>query len=183
MGGTYTSGRWMLAKLLRLSQVIYDTNYLHYSTPWYLGFISLIWIGMSAALIIYTLKIKSRALSILMGGILVSFPVITSLFGYMFTSGMYSFGTFIGVVGVFFVCSIDKAKSWKKLILVTIGILLQACSVGVYQANIGVIASFTIIVFLKSLDYEEVCGIIPIIKRVLYFVLETLCYLITYYMI
>ena len=181
MGGTYTSGRWMLAKLLRLSQVIYDTNYLHYSTPWYLGFISLIWIGMSAALIIFTLKIKSRALSILMGGILVSFPVITSLFGYMFTSGMYSFGTFMGVVGVFFVCSIDKVKSWKKLIPVTIGILLQACSVGVYQANIGVIASFTIIVFLKSLDYEEVCGIIPIIKRVLYFVLETLCYLITYY--
>lgn len=181
MGGTYTSGRWMLAKLLRLSQVIYDTNYLHYSTPWYLGLLSLIWISMSAALIVYTLKINSKIFSVLIGGILVSFPVITSLFGYMFTSGMYSFGTFMGLAGVFFVCNIDKVKGWKKLIIVALGVALQACSVGVYQANIGVIASFTIIVFFKSLDYEEVSGVFPILKSVLYYVLETLVYLFIYY--
>lgn len=180
MGGTYTSGRWMLAKLLRLSQVVYDTNYLHYSTPWYLGFISLIWIGMSAALIVYTLQIKSRLISILLGGILVSFPVITSLFGYMFTSGMYSFGTFMGLAGVFLFAR-KKTMGWKKIVSAVIGILLQACSVGVYQANIGVIASFTVIVFLKSLDEGEISGIVPILKRILYFMLGTFGYLFTYY--
>lgn len=181
MGGTYTLGRWMLAKLLRLSQIVYDTNYLHYSVPWYLGFVSLFWIGMSAALIIYMLEIKNKIFSILIGGILVSFPVITSMFGFMFTAGMYSFGTFMGLAGVFFVSSIDKIKKWKKLIFVVIGILLQAGSVGVYQANIGVIATFTLIMFLKSLDYEEITDNKAIIKRIIYFVLETFGYLFAYY--
>ena len=142
MGGTYTLGRWMLAKLLRLSQVIYHTNWLHYSTPWYLGFVSSIWIGMSAALIVYALQIKSRLLGVLTGGILISFPVITSLFGYMFTSGMYSFGTFMGIAGVILFAK-KEANVWKKLVSALMGILLQACSIGVYQANVGVIASFT----------------------------------------
>lgn len=178
MGGTYTLGRWMLAKLLRLSQVVYDTNYLHYSAPWYLGFVSLIWIGMSAVIIVHTLEIKSRFISILTGGILVSFPVITSLFGYMFTSGMYSFGTFMGIAGVFL---LSRNGSGMGGVRVVMGILLQACSVGVYQANIGVIAAFTIIVFLWSLDTEKVNGIAPILKRILFYVLETLGYLLVYY--
>lgn len=180
MGGTYTSGRWMLGKLLRLSQVIYDTNYLHYSTPWYLGFISLVWIGLSAALIVHTLQIKSRLTGMLVGGILVSFPVITSLFGYMFTSGMYSLGTFMGLAGVFLFGG-GKTRGWKRAISAVTGILLQACSIGVYQANIGVIASFTVIVFLRSLDEGEDNGIVPILKRILYFVSGTLGYLAVYY--
>lgn len=180
MGGTYTSGRWMLAKLLRLSQVIYHTNWLHYSTPWYLGLLSSIWIGMSAALIIYALQIKSRLIGVLTGGILISFPVITSLFGYMFTSGMYSFGTFLGIAGVTLFAK-KEAKGWRKLANALMGILLQACSIGVYQANVGVIASFTIIVFLKLLDKGEVSGIVLIIKKILYFVMGTLGYLATYH--
>ena len=37
-----------------------------------------------------------------------------------------------------------------------IGILLQAGSVGVYQANIGVIATFTLIMFLKSFSLLDI---------------------------
>ncbi len=181
MGGTYTSGRWMLAKLLRLSQIIYDTNWLHYSTPWYLGLLSLCWIGLSSAVIIYLLKIESKLFSILTGGILVTFPVITSLFGYMFTSAMYSFGTFMGFLGVLFICNAFKAKEMNKLIFIIIGVLLQACSVGVYQANIGVISSLTIIVFFRSLDYEEITDIKSIVKGIIFYILETVVYLLVYY--
>lgn len=180
MGGTYTSGRWMLGKLLRLSQVIYDTNYLHYSTPWYLGFLSLVWIGLSAAIIVRALQIKSRLISMLVGGILVSFPVITSMFGYMFTSGMYSLGTFMGIAGVFLFGGV-KTEGWRRFASAVIGILLQACSLGVYQANIGVIAAFTVIIFLKSLDEGEDNGILPILKRILYFMSGTIGYLAIYY--
>lgn len=181
MGGTYTSGRWMLAKLLRLSQIAYDTNYLHYTTPWYIGVMSLIFIGASAAIMVYVLNITNKMLSILLGGILVTFPVITAMFGFMFTAGMYSVGTFMGIVGVLFVCSIDKVAGWRKPVVALIGIILQACSVGVYQANIGVMVSLTIIVFLKMLDCDEISDIISMLKRILYFASETLAYLMVYY--
>lgn len=181
MGGTYTSGRWMLGKLLRLSQIIYDTNYLHYSTPWFLGLVSLVCLGLSSAIIVNLLKIKSRAYSILVGAILVSFPVITSLFGYMFTAGMYSLGTLMGILGVYFVGKTNQVNCWIKIIYTLIGIALQACSIGVYQANIGVITSLTIILFLQSLDLKEDNRFVPVLKMIFYYIFETIAYMMLYF--
>ena len=130
---------------------------------------------------VYALKLKSKILAVLLGGLLASFPVITSMFGFMFTAGMYAFGTFMGVAGVLCVGSINKIKGWGKWIVACIGIGLQAGSVGVYQANIGVIVAFTIIVFLKSLDDEEIGDIASALKSILYYVAETLGYLVAYY--
>ena len=181
MGGTYSLGRWMLAKLVRLMDVLCGPVWFHFSTPWSIGLLTIVFIGLSGMLIVRMLGISDCWAGVIIGGVMVTFPPVISLFGYMFTAGMYSFGLLLAVAGVFFACSSLTKKPFLNMIFICFGIGLEACSVGVYQANIGIILSLSLLVFLRRMEAEEQVSLGKLLKRVAHNIGVTIAYLGLYF--
>ena len=90
-GNSYELGRWLLD----------STKYIfpNISLPVFNGIISLVLLSFTTIFIIDILEIKSKLNRILIGGILVSFPSITST--YMFTCHSYMLALFMAVLSVY----------------------------------------------------------------------------------
>ena len=101
IGWTYQSGRWGLAILGKLYKIILGGEL--YSLPLLNGFISILCIAFSAYLIIHLLEIEQKGLCIAIASILVSFPTITSIFGFMFTAPYYMIALLFAVFGIWIV--------------------------------------------------------------------------------
>ncbi|MDE6706835.1 MAG: glucosyltransferase domain-containing protein [Oscillospiraceae bacterium] len=87
IGVTYTSGRWGLAVLGKLYKILFGGGL--YSLSLFNGLVSILCIAFSAYLMIHLFEIKQRGLCVAIAGILVSFPTITGIFGFMFTAPYY----------------------------------------------------------------------------------------------
>ncbi len=155
-------GRWMLYVFAELERWFYGNGY--FSLPVVNGVISLLCIGLSAGLIVNHFQIRSRMLSVLLGAVMAVFPVVTSLFGFMFTIHYYMVALLMIMAGSVLICS---EGWWKK----AAGMLLGGCAVGVYQAFIPVMLMMVLldqIMFLVRKD--EKTGIWA--RRLL---IQTLC--------
>ena len=142
-GSTVSSGRWMLQVLAWLETKIYGTP--NTSLPLYNGLISLVFIGLVGCLLVRLLKIKSRVYCTLLGCILVAFPVITSLFAYMFTSHPYMLGLLMMTVSACLICG--KTPWWSKLIAIFVG----GAGVGVYQAYLPFFVTIILLFHIMNL--------------------------------
>lgn len=148
LGASITSGRWMLEVFSRIETFIFGDG--HYSLPLFNGVVSIIYISIAACLIVSLLDIKNNLLCICVGGIMVVFPTITGIFGYIFTAPSYMLSMLVGVYGTSLIC---KNNSLLKTI---IGILLITCSVGVYQAFIPVILSLFVFYLIKLCSEQNI---------------------------
>ena len=152
VGATYMSGRWMLEILSRWEISVFGDG--HYSLPCYNGFFAIFLIALSAYLVIHILEIKSDVLCVFIAGLMVCFPVITSIFGYMFTLHFYMISLLLGISGAFCVCKSEKWWVW------IVGIILIGASVGIYQAffpvTITVILFYLIAFVTKCDDFRKV---------------------------
>lgn len=119
-------GRWMLHVMAEAERWFYGNGY--FSLPLVNGGISLLCIGLSAGLLTDYFRIRSRVLSALLGGVMAVFPVITSLFGFMYTVHYYMVALLMVTGGSILFCK--DGPWWKK----GIGILLCGCGIGTYQA-------------------------------------------------
>ena len=126
-GGTIGLGRWGLYLLWRFTN-LWNGNYLHYAPPAYLGVLSVIYIALAAVLVMKILKIQKAFFGALLGVIMVTFPVVTAIFGFMFTSAAYFFGMLVGVMGVWLI------TSKEGVLRIFIGVILIGFATGVYQA-------------------------------------------------
>ncbi len=151
VGATYTSGRWMLHILKRLEEKFYGDG--HYSLPAFNGFLAIFLIGLSVCLLIRLLDIRSMFFCIFISGIMVSFPVITCLFAFVFTIHFYMIALFFGLLGACFVCRSEKWYVWMA------GIVLMGASTGIYQAfyplTITAVLFFMIDTVVKSDDVRS----------------------------
>lgn len=137
VGATFSSGRWMLEGLSWLELHFFGDG--HYTLPIVNGMISILFLAASACLLIGMLDIRQSVHCIFLGSLLVSFPVITSLFGYMFTAHFYMCALFIGVLGGYLICMGKKWYTWAS------GTALIVMSTGVYQAYIPFVFSVVLI--------------------------------------
>lgn len=129
-GATITSGRWMLYVFGQLEVLLFGDG--HFSLPLLNGGIALICIGISAGGMVRMLKIRSRWLSALMGGVMTAFPVITALFGFVFTIHYYMISLLMMICGTYLI--LEGRGGLRK----AAGTLLGGCAVGVYQAFLPV---------------------------------------------
>ena len=136
-GSTFASGRWMLGILFKLERLFWGAT--TYSIPVVNGMQSIVLLGLTSCLIIYLLDIKGAFTCIGISGVMVSFPVICGMFGYMFTAHYYMVALFMTVAGTVLLC---KGRKWY---LLAAGILLNACAIGVYQAYIPVMLSVAVL--------------------------------------
>lgn len=129
VGATYSSGRWMLDILSQWEIALFGDG--HFSMPVMNGFSAITFIAVAACFMVAMLDIKSQVLCAFVGGIMVVFPVVTGIFGYMFTLPYYVLAMLVGVMGAYCFC---RMRTWRK----AIGIVLMGVSVGIYQAFVPV---------------------------------------------
>lgn len=172
-GGLYISGRWMQALIGKGIGYIFGDNM---SLPLWNGIISIIIIAVSTCIIIKIFEIDSYVLCILVSIFQVSRPIISGLFGYMFTAPYHMFGECLAYIGVFFILRKKGIFAW------CIGIMMLACSTGIYQAFIPCIISlilyyYIVEIYSKNYDFSEN------IKKGIYYVISMIAFIILYAMI
>lgn len=140
VGATYESGRWML-DILHQAECFFLGG--SFSLPFLNGLATIVYISLVACLIGQLLSIEKGGSCIALGGILVTTPVLTGTFGYMFTAPHYAFGLLMAVWGVVLLC---RKMSRLSAIL---GIVLIACGIGVYQAILPCVLSLMLLWFIR----------------------------------
>ncbi len=171
VGGTYTYGRWMLGILAKISAVFFQSQ--QYSIPLFNGMLSLLLIAIAACIFVELFDIQSLRLCVGLSGIMVTFPSVTGLFGYMYTAPYYMTGFFFAVLGLFFTCKYRK--------LCWLGVILICCSLGVYQAYYPIVVSSFLIYMVKSVTESEAAKIGKFVKDAMYYVSICILSMILYF--
>ena len=135
-GATVTSGRWGL----ELSKWIFPSI----SMPWFYGVLSIVLLAVSACVILQLFQVRSRILQGLLAATIVTFPSVTSLFCFMFTSAPYALAFLMAVVAVYLAEQGGRVR-W----LISFALLVLA--VGTYQAYVAVAASFFVARMIQRL--------------------------------
>lgn len=115
----------------------------YFDLPWVNGVFSLFYLSVVALLIVILLDIQKNSTAIVIGGVVVAFPTVTSTFSYMFTADGYMLGILVAI------SALVVTKLWHYGWLV--GILLTYISVGIYQANLTIILAFICVFALQQL--------------------------------
>ena len=127
--------------------------FLHYATMWngyvqspaVIGFFSVLFLSLAAALTVSLLEIRSPFLSGIAGVLMIVFPPVAGTYLYMYTASAYIFGILLAVLSVW------VSSRYKYGFLPAA--LLLACAVGTYQAYFAVAVSLSVIsVLLYALE-------------------------------
>lgn len=116
-----TSGRWFLTIACGISS--------YYTLPWLIGVLAVLYLGLAAMVLTEFLELKQGWVVILVSGLLVSFPTLTSTFAYVFTMDGYMMAVLLAVMSVL----LTKKYKWG---FVAGGVCL-AFSMGIYQAYLA----------------------------------------------
>ncbi len=113
-----TSGRWFLTIACGISS--------YYTVPWLIGLLSVFYLGLAAVVLTDFLEIKESLPTILVSGLLVTFPTLASTFAYVFTMDGYMLALLLAILSV----RLTKRSQWGFVS----GALCLAFSLGIYQA-------------------------------------------------
>lgn len=116
------SGRWFLSVACGFSS--------YYSLPWLIGLLSIGILAVTAVLLVEVLEIEKVSGGVMIAGILVTFPVLTSTFAYVFTMDGYMLAVFLAVLAVYMVPKGKAGFVWGGIAL--------AFSMGIYQAYLPI---------------------------------------------
>ncbi len=145
VGATVKSGRWLLELLGQWSEDIWGV----FSLPVCGGLLSLLLLAASSVIIVDVLEIYSLGNCVLMGGLLVTFPAVFSVFAYMFTAPYYFLAFFMTVMGSYLIIRFR----WGGYIL---GIILIGSAMGIYQAYLPVAVMILLCAsIIKTLSEEN----------------------------
>ena len=147
LGTTISSGRWMLHVMDWLETGIFGPG--HFSLPLTHGLFSILCIAFAACLLVELLQIRSLIYCVGLAGIMVTFPAVTGLFGYMYTMPYYMTAMLMTVVSAWLICR--KTPWWAK----AASLILGGCAVGVYQAFFPLLVSIPLLYDLMLFSREE----------------------------
>lgn len=132
-----TSGRWFLMIACGASSF--------YTLPWLIGLIGLLWLGLTAAVLVELLEVKKGWAAVAVSGLLVSFPALASTFAYVFTLDGYMLALFLAALSVLL------TKKYRYGYLA--GAVCLAFSLGIYQGYLSfamLLAVFSILMLLAE---------------------------------
>ena len=116
------SGRWFLSVACGFSS--------YYSLPWLIGLLAVLILAVTSVLLTEVLEIKKVSGGVIIAGIIVTFPALTSTFAYVFTMDGYMLAVLLSVVAVYFVGKGKLGFVWGGVAL--------AFSMGIYQAYLPI---------------------------------------------
>ena len=125
--------------------------FLHYVTlpndctqmPAAIGFLSLLFLGLAAALVVDMLRMKSSVLSGAVGAVMAAFPSMGFTFLYMFTASAYCISIFLAVLSVWLA---RKGRVRFVLAVITLGM-----SMGAYQVYVTLSIGLAMLIVLREL--------------------------------
>lgn len=174
MSGPINSGRWALEALTLVQKAIHGPGI--YSLPLLKGLLSIFFIALTACLLVYFWDIESQFACILFGGLMVSFPVITGLFAFVYTAPAYMFALWVGVLATIVIC--HRPSVWKWLL----SVFAISCSIGVYQAFIPFFLVVILVYFMQQLLKSESTAENSL-KDMLYFLFSCIIYIGLYFLL
>lgn len=175
IGATYSSGRWMLDLLGKIYLYLFGGGF--YSLPLFNGAVTIMLIAVSAYLMIHILDIRQTGLCVAVTGIMIAFPVVTAILGYMFTAPYYMTSLLLATSGIW------VANRKKSVLNFSAGIFLMACSIGVYQAFIPVMLSLVLLCFIRSLTADTTASLKSLVLSGLYLFSAVISGILLYFLI
>ncbi|MEE1281346.1 MAG: glucosyltransferase domain-containing protein [Acutalibacteraceae bacterium] len=136
------SGRWFLSIACGFSSYL--------DLPWVNGVLSLICIALTAVVIVEVFKISKPVPCILIGGLLVTFPAVTTTFFYEFTADGYMLAMLMSALAIY-LTTLEK----RKILFSVISIILLCLACGIYQAYISFALMIVICDFIIKLIYAK----------------------------
>lgn len=133
-----SSGRWFLSAACALSGF--------FDLPWITGMISLLWIGVTAAIVTDIFRISRPVPIVLCSGILVTFPAITVTFFYQFTADGYMLAMVLAAM-----CVRLSIMDNNKLLHLALASVCLCLSCGIYQAYVSFAMLLAVAYFLNEL--------------------------------
>lgn len=130
--------------------------FLHYASVWngyvqmpaVIGFFSVLFMSVSAALVCDIFKIRNVSAAALCGALMIVFPSVAFTYLYMFTASAYFFGLALAVFAVWLSTRYKFGFLFAAVPL--------ACAIGTYQAYVAAAAALALIfVILQSIDGER----------------------------
>ena len=135
------SGRWFLSIACGFSS--------YFDLPWVNGIMSLVFMGLTSAMVAEVFRMKNPVLILLCSGLLVSFPAITATMSYEFTADGYMLAMALAALSVCLSRMEYMGKAhWRKLLLSGICICF---SCGIYQAYVSFAFVLAVCYFMMEL--------------------------------
>lgn len=131
------SGRWFLSIACSISS--------YFDLPWVTGLLSVVFISLTTVVITEIFEIKNPVVIALSGGILVTFPAITTTFMFQFTADGYMLSMLLSAVAVY----LTMLGKHKKINYILAGVCI-CLSCAIYQAYI----SFALLLILCHFIYK-----------------------------
>lgn len=116
------SGRWLLPTLLKLDG--------HFSLPWLIGTLSIVFIAIGACFVVEALGIRGKLAGAAVAAVMVTFPVVPATFTYMFTAGAYAIALALACAGAYYAV---RGKLFSAILLML--------SLAIYQGYLGFAAA------------------------------------------
>ena len=101
VGGTTILGRWFLGVLGSLEKLVFDMG--NMSLPVVNGLLTIVFAGLLCCLIAGMFRIEGRAELAALSGLMVTIPVVTGLFGFLFTAHFYMLGYLLAGAGAWLI--------------------------------------------------------------------------------
>lgn len=134
-----TSGRWFLRFPSAISS--------DFSLPWLNGFLTIIYTAVISVFIVKMFNIKSRINTILISGILITFPTIGALMPFMNTQDSYQFGAMMAGIAAYLLVSKKRGYIYSTILL--------TLSLAIYQTYLGYAAGLILIYIILNLFKNE----------------------------
>ena len=145
-----------------------------YDLPWFTGLFAILFHALGAVCICKIFDVKKKLTALLIGGMIISFPTVTSVLLYNYVADAYALSFLLTCVAVLLMTS-EK----PKYILATI---LIALSVGIYQAYITV-AIMLLVCYLIIEVIKKETDIKNLLLKTLKFFLTGVFGMVLYYLI
>ena len=145
-----------LSRMFDLQQMTVSGRwFLHYASalngftqmPAVIGLLSLVFLGLAAALAVDLLSIRSRVLGGLAGAVMAAFPALGYTYLYMFTASAYALAILLAVLSLWL--ARRGRLGW------VLGVVALALSMGTYQVYVTLSISLALLVILNELLNPE----------------------------
>lgn len=120
----------------------------YYDLPWINGLLSLVYIAASAVCVVYLFRVKSTIPLVLIGGLMATFPTVTSTFAYMYTADGYFLALLCACIAVILV-------SENRKYILPAGLLI-AFAMGIYQAYVTFAMVLMLLILMDRLVFSKI---------------------------
>lgn len=160
-------GRWFLSFACLPSS--------YYDLPWVCGSLAILYVAVSAVCICQLFRLRTNVAAALVGGLLATFPTLTSTLTYCYVADGYCLAFLLAVVSTM----LFNARGLRNLAL---GVVLLTLSLGIYQAYVSVTTTLLLVLQFEGLVFSRERALVSI-RRAGRFLVGGVCASVAYVLI